>query len=407
MYTALLTLTIFYTHGAVESAQTPETEQSMPNRYTVAAYYFPNYHPDARNAKQHGEGWTEWELVKTSRPRFEGHQQPNVPLWGYTDESDPEAMAAKITAAADHGLDVFIFDWYWYDDGPFLQRGLEDGFMKATNRDRMKFALMWANHDWLDIHPARSDKPSAVLYPGTVTPETFEQMTDYIIETYFKHPCHWQIDGCPYFSVYELHTLIQSFGSLEATRAALERFREKTIAAGFAGLHLNAVTFGVRILPGETAVSKPEELVPLLGFDSVTSYVWIHHVPLPQFPQTPYAYVRDQYVEHWNEAAPRYPVPYFPNVTMGWDSSPRCHLDNEFTYSGYPFMATISENDPQAFEEGLRAVRALADTLPPSKRIITINCWNEWTEGSYLEPDTRNGMAYLEALRRVFKDSAP
>jgi hypothetical protein len=316
-------------------------------------------------------------------------------------------MAAKIAAAADHGLDVFIFDWYWYDDGPFLQRGLEDGFMKAANRDRMKFALMWANHDWMDIHPARSDKESAVLYPGTVTPETFEQMTDYIIETYFKHPCHWQIDGRPYFSVYELHTLIQSFGSLDATRAALDRFREKTIAAGFPGLHLNAVTFGVRILPGETAVSKPEELVTLLGFDSVTSYVWIHHVPLPQFPQTPYTYVRDKYVEHWNEAAPRYPVPYYPNVTMGWDSSPRCHLDNEFTYSGYPFMATISENDPKAFEEGLRAIKALADTLPPSQRIVTINCWNEWTEGSYLEPDARNGMAYLEAVRRVFKDSAP
>lgn len=35
-------------------------------------------------------------------------------------------------------------------------------------------------------------------------------------------------------------------------------------------------------------------------------------------------------------------------------------------------------------------------------RILNINCWNEWTEGSYLEPDTTNGMAYLEAIREVF-----
>jgi hypothetical protein len=34
--------------------------------------------------------------------------------------------------------------------------------------------------------------------------------------------------------------------------------------------------------------------------------------------------------------------------------------------------------------------------------ILTINCWNEWTEGSYLEPDTVNGLKYLEAVRAVF-----
>ncbi len=49
---------------------------------TVAAYYFPNYHEDKRNAAYHGAGWTEWELVKNARPRFANHHQPNVPAWG-------------------------------------------------------------------------------------------------------------------------------------------------------------------------------------------------------------------------------------------------------------------------------------------------------------------------------------
>ena len=35
-------------------------------------------------------------------------------------------------------------------------------------------------------------------------------------------------------------------------------------------------------------------------------------------------------------------------------------------------------------------------------RVLTMNCWNEWTEGSYLEPDTVRGMKYFEAIRDVF-----
>ena len=47
------------------------------SKYQVAAYYFPNYHIDPRNAEIHGPGWTEWELVKRAEPRFAGHQQPD------------------------------------------------------------------------------------------------------------------------------------------------------------------------------------------------------------------------------------------------------------------------------------------------------------------------------------------
>ena len=45
--------------------------------------------------------------------------------------------------------------------------------------------------------------------------------------------------------------------------------------------------------------------------------------------------------------------------------------------------------------------KLLADTKGP--RIMNIYCWNEWTEGSYLEPDIRNQYGYLEAVKSVLK----
>jgi hypothetical protein len=369
--------------------------------YIVACYYFPNYHVDTRNEARHGKGWTEWELVKQARPRFEGHQQPKVPAWGYTDEADPQEMARKIDAAVDAGIDVFLFDWYYYDDGPFLQRGLEEGFLKAPNASRMKFALMWANHDWKDIHPIKQSPPE-VQFHGRITPQTWDRMTNYIIRVYFKHPAHWKIDGRPYFSIYDIPTLLNSFGGVDATAAALKQFREKAEAAGFPGLHLNVVMWGNPILPGEKTVKNRSDLVDRLGFDSVSSYVWIHHVHLDEFPETPYEKVMDKYGAYRDKAVGEFHVPYYPNVTMGWDSTPRIDSSVPYTGKSYPNMAMMSGNTPAAFRKALEEARRFLDTRPAGQRILTINAWNEWTEGSYLEPDTINGMDYLDAIKAVF-----
>lgn len=368
----------------------------------VGCYYFPNYHPDPRNRLVHGDGWTEWELVKAATPRFDGHRQPNLPAWGFVDESDARVMERKIDTAADHGIDYFIFDWYWYDDGPFLQGCLESGFLGASNTDRLRFCIMWANHDWQNIHPAKLRDPHTVLYPGGITVDTFETMTDHIIRRYFAHPAYYRFHGGAYFSIYDVGSFVSSFGGVGGARRMLQRFREKCDSHGVGPLHLNAVMWGRQILPGESAPADPVALANGLGFDSVTSYVWIHHSPLGPGPTAEYSTVRDSYLSYWDEAVRTYHCPYIPNVTMGWDSTPRTvQTDRWDPAAGYPYTPVIVGNTPETFEESLRMVR---DRLAAGGEDATlnINCWNEWTEGSYLEPDRRHGTAYLEAVRRVF-----
>lgn len=374
----------------------------MNPRPLVAAYYFPNYHADAANERIHGAGWTEWELVRRAEPRWPGHVQPNVPLWGETDEADPAVMARKIDAAADHGIDVFLFDWYHHDTGRFLQRGLEDGFLRAPNRDRLRFALMWANHDWIDIHPAKRGVPPHRHFEGRIRPETWDVLTDHAIADLFAQPNYWKPGGKPYFSIYELNTFLDSFGGPDGAAEAVDRFRAKAVAAGFPGIHLNAVVWAIPVLPGERGVPDPKAVVERLGVQSVTSYVWIHHVPL-EFPAMPYARCQAAYEEVRDEAADRYaPVPYHPNVTMGWDASPRTVQADRYEPVGYPFMGTLGGNTPAAFRAALESARDWCARRGGDEPVVTINAWNEWTEGSYLEPDTVNGHAYLEAVRDVF-----
>ncbi|MCP4165250.1 MAG: hypothetical protein GY759_05065 [Chloroflexi bacterium] len=370
----------------------------------VAAYYFPGYHVDRRNKPWHGTDWTEWQLVRSARPRFPGHEQPKIPLWGYEDESDPAVFARKIDAAADHAIDAFIFDWYWYGNAPYLQRALEEGYLKAPNNERLRFALMWANHDWVNIFPARYGQQPELMFAGAVSLPEFEKLTDYVIESYFNHPAYWKIDGCPYFSIYELYRLVAGLGGVQAAAEALRGFRERTRRAGYPDIHLNAVLWGVQILPNEQSVSRPAELVTALGFQSVTSYVCIHHIQPASFPTADYATVMGQMCDYWVDAQESYTVSYIPNVTMGWDSSPRTEQTGVFIHGDYPYIPILSGNTPSAFEASLRRARDYLGqySAPP---ILTINAWNEWSEGSYLEPDTRHGMAYLEAIRSVFRDS--
>ncbi|MEI8372764.1 MAG: glycoside hydrolase family 99-like domain-containing protein [Planctomycetota bacterium] len=389
---------------------------AMAASYEVAVYYWPNWHVDARNEKWLGKGWTEWELVKTATPRFHGHFQPRVPLWGYQDESDPSVMAKKIDAAADNGITAFIFDWYYYNEGIALDRCLHEGFLKASNRNRLKFSIMWANHDYEDIFPARIGKQRTHWNAGAITRAAFVKATDLLIKEYFSQPNYWKIDGRPYFSIYQLNTLMRGLGGAEKTRQALEDFRARCKVAGLPGVHINAVASGVQLdgigskpVQDSSGKGKPPVvikdavgLLTAIGIDSVTSYVWVDHFIPPSFPTFPYEKMGDAAVAHWPEFQKKFKVPYYPNVSVGWDSTPRTDLSQEFKNAGYPHIAVAVDGTPAGFKKYLEKAKAYLAVRPEGQRIVTINSWNEWTEGSYLEPDTKTKMEYLDAVKAVF-----
>jgi hypothetical protein len=118
-------------------------------KYDIAAFIWPSYTGDEPRTRIFWpEGYGEWQTVKAMTDKgYEGCRWPRIPTWGYVNEADSRVMEMQIDCAVSHGVNVFIYDWYWYDNRPFLENCLNDGFLKASNNHRMKFYIMWANHD--------------------------------------------------------------------------------------------------------------------------------------------------------------------------------------------------------------------------------------------------------------------
>ncbi|MBR1868402.1 MAG: glycoside hydrolase family 99-like domain-containing protein, partial [Clostridia bacterium] len=211
------------------------------NKVNLYAYYFPNWHVDARNDVWHGKGWTEWEVTKCARPRFEGHYQPRVPLWGYEDEADPEVMAKKIACAKKYGIKGFIFDTYYYDDGPYRARCLDEGFLKAKGNEDFEFSVMWCNHDAIYAHPSPRLIVSPVLKSGAVDLAAFVRITDDFIEKYFTKPNYTRINGKIMFTIYNLGKLIKELGGVKEAKEALDGLRQRVRNRGLGEMHLCTV----------------------------------------------------------------------------------------------------------------------------------------------------------------------
>jgi hypothetical protein len=378
MLTALLIITWQFTSIQALAQQPSETT------YDVAAYVWPSCHHDERFGEMlWPEGTGEWEIIKKGNPRFEGHYQPKQPLWGYGLDDDPLVMEKWIDAASDHGVNVFIFDWYWFDDGPFLESSINNGFLKAGNNEKMKFYLMWANHDvrrnYWNVHKFKDD--TSLLWDGAVDLENFKIIVDRVIKRYFTKPNYYSIDNKPVFSIFSMQNLLEGLGGIENAVAALEYFRAETKKAGFPGLHIQLIGFGV---PEKNQLEQIEKL----GVNSITKYNWggPHREDYLRWAMES----RDRR-NQWDAALS---VPYFPNASIGWDDTPR------FPHKGAKDLVHYNKS-PEAFAASMQKAKEYCDNHPDQAKLITIFSWNEWIEGGYLLPDMKWGYGYLEAIKRV------
>ena len=356
--------------------------------YDIAAYVWPAYQPEPR-WKELGifdAGKGEWQSVWEARPKWKGHEQPRKPLWGYENEADPKVVEKKIDAAVSHGVNVFIYDWYWYGGRPFLEDALDKGFLGAENSGKMKFFIMWANHHVCKLwdNKAADKKRNEPVWRAWVDADEFRKISRRWIEMYFSRPNYYRIGGKPVLMIYEIVTFIRGIGGMEKAAEALSTFRRDCEAAGLGGVHLMVCDYKL----DAGALSG-------LGVDSATIYNFVHWAK---------AHGNPDYAEWTKKGAARFDVAkkelglkaYFAHASAGWDTNPRFPTNS--------VMPTVLNSTPAKFAEALRRAKDWTDRNAKAgmPKLITVNSWNEWTEGSYLEPDEHWRFGYLDAIKDVF-----
>lgn len=364
-------------------------------RPDVVAVYYPHWHNYNHGTAWKGEGWTEWVEMAAAKPKFSGHEQPKKSVWGSFDESDPKWTAKEIDLASDHGIDVFLYDWYWYSGVKTMEEALEQGFLKAPNRNRMKFALMWANHDRRDQFYPEFGTPRTVWLPIRHSPRDLTRVIDYCIEHYFREANYWLVDGGLFFSIFQAEEFVKQLGGPEKTKTLLESLNVRLKDAGLPAMHWNGM------------VSSPEAavFVEKAGFTSTSRYnVTTANKVKPDFTEE-YEDVMDAHRKHWNKMTNASPLVNIPVVTMGWDVTPRCRQDVPWPYSRkeYPYLPVVVGNTPERFKQLLSDAKEHIKSDPHQPFAVLLNSWNEWTEGGYLLPEERTGTAYLETIKDVFQ----
>ena len=350
----------------------------MDRTLSVIALYLPQFHPIPENDAWWGRGFTEWTNTAKARPLFDGHYQPHVPAdLGFYDLRVPEVRAAQAELARAYGVDAFCYYHYWFGDGRRLLERPFDEVLKTGEPD-FPFCICWANETWTGVwHGA----PDRILieqkYPSQAD---FDAHFEFLLSAFLDRR-YVRVNGKPLFVVYRPHAI----PDVEKVTA---RWRERAVSAGLPGLHLVGWWY-----PGKG-------FDPLQhGFDAKVSafktlwYAWDH--PLGRIRQRidevlglPTRYPFDQLNSDLEEIA-RHARTHHPCVIPNWDNTPRSGKRG----------CVLTGATPAKFGLQVRNALRRLDDVPAGERVVFVKSWNEWAEGNHLEPDLRDGHAWLEALR--------
>jgi len=326
----------------------------------------------------------EWEVVASGISGFEGHWQPRKPLRRYYLDK-VEVMEDHIEKAIKHGIDGFIFCWYW-DNGAIHFPEALSAFMSICKRyPNFSYGLMWANrspHQSLPISVIDIDGDFYRAFSErivTTNSQDILNMMEYCHQIHFQNSNYLHFEGKPFFAVFSMRDLFCSIGEpSNLPNDHLKNLFGNTVS-------LTAVSHGMEYWL---------EDAKRLGISQLTSYVLLPDWHGPDIQD--YVRYSNRAALLWNIMETLSELTFIPAVTVGWDASSRGAEPVNEGKKTYPWYPIVVNSSPKVF--GVHLQKGLDFSFSRNLPAVLIASWNEWSEGHYLEPDSRYGTEWLEAL---------
>lgn len=363
----------------------------------IFAAYLPQYHETPENNLFWGKGFTDWVGVKNAKPQFDGHQQPVVPLnKNYYDLSQTETLRWQASLANTYKVDGFNIYHYWFKDGKKMLETPAENLLANTDIN-IEYYFTWDNSSWVRSWGNIRENAWAPAFDtqagqGKKTLLQFEYGDKVVWKQHFEYLCpffldgrYFKIQGKPVFAFMKtrdakvLHEMCSYWDSLAKEQ-------------GFSGMYfltskrifLNKCILDGQFMyqPNYSGWGRREALEGRLER-------YFHIKPKRDEPvkyRLDYEKIWENILEATNHANRKNE---FYGAIVGFDDTPR---------RGKNARILVGKS-PSAFEKYFKNLYKIS--CEQEKEFMLITAWNEWGEGAYLEPDTENGYAYLEALKRA------
>lgn len=346
----------------------------------LVAFYLPQFHPFPENDAWWGKGFTEWTNVTKAQPNFEGHYQPHLPIHnGFYDLRVPEVMMEQAKLAKNYGVYGFNFYYYWFDGKVLMHKPFEV-LLKHPEID-INYCITWANENWT----RRWDGAENDILIGQNHCEADSIKFIEHMYQYFNDKRYIRIDNKPVLIIYRSNIIPQMAETINL-------WRRKVQEAGFDGIYLvGAQTFGFKD-PNEYGFDAVVEFPP----HNAKSGSIKNKLNLTNHDYSGHIFDYQEVVKNiFSETEPAYKR--FRTTMLSWDNTARKQNNSHIfaNFSMLKYKQWLSHIACNAFNES---------KYNNEEKLIFVNAWNEWAEGTHLEPDRKMGYNYLQTTYDVLKE---
>ncbi|MFC1999134.1 glycoside hydrolase family 99-like domain-containing protein [Chloroflexota bacterium] len=326
-----------------------EEPTEAPDELLVGTYYYP---------------W--WN----DRKWQEQDEYPYQPVLGQYDSSDASTVNQHVSWATDHGIDFFAVSWwgprweYNNESAGWRDRVIIESLLPALGD--LQMCILYET--WGRFKKAEDGfRPDTVTDSGKTNQEVLLEDFAYFGETYFDQPSYLKVDGRPV-------VILALCWEFKDWNSALETLRYEIEQKGYDVYLVGIMDFWEG--PDWDAVCV---------FDAVTCYHLFRpdrlqeHISSSVIDPTGYLQEARARYDVWSQAS----LGFVPNVMPGFND----------TFNPNGAGNPVLHRSVEFFEQ----LWDLATSYDPE--MVMITSFNEWHEGTQVEPGEGYSTSYLQVLQ--------